>query len=108
MRTFIQNKIHLHLSEFLRHCQRLVMGEPVVDLSNIQIDLLFGKILFSQGLGAYCFTRNRTMIGNLFEYVLKSLVKSKETTRMHSSRMRTARLLPVSPSMHCSGGDVPS
>ena len=25
-------------------------------------------------------------------------------TRMHSSRMRTARLLPVSPSMHCSGG----
>ena len=23
---------------------------------------------------------------------------------MHSSRMRTARLLPVSPSMHCSGG----
>ena len=31
---------------------------------------------------------------------------------MHSSRMRTARLLPVSPSMHCSGvvpgpGSVP-
>ena len=25
-------------------------------------------------------------------------------TRMHSSRMRTARLLLVSPSMHCSGG----
>ena len=25
-------------------------------------------------------------------------------TRMHSSRMRTARLLPVSPSMHCPGG----
>ena len=24
-------------------------------------------------------------------------------TRMHSSRMRTARLLPVSPNMHCSG-----
>ena len=23
---------------------------------------------------------------------------------MHSSRMRTARLLPVSPRMHCSGG----
>ena len=30
-------------------------------------------------------------------------------TRMHSSRMRTARLLPVSPGMHCSpwGGSVP-
>ena len=28
----------------------------------------------------------------------------KKLTRMHSSRMRTARLLPVSPSMHCSGG----
>ena len=26
---------------------------------------------------------------------------------MHSSRMRTARLLPVSPSMHCSWGGVP-
>ena len=25
-------------------------------------------------------------------------------TRLHSSRMRTARLLPVSPSMHCAGG----
>ena len=27
----------------------------------------------------------------------------EEKTRMHSSRMRTARLLPVSPSMNCSG-----
>ena len=26
---------------------------------------------------------------------------------MHSSRMRTAPLLPVSPSMHCSRGGVP-
>ena len=25
-------------------------------------------------------------------------------TSMHSSRMRTARLLPISPGMHCSGG----
>ena len=25
-------------------------------------------------------------------------------TKLHSSRMRTARLLPVSPSMHCAGG----
>ena len=25
-------------------------------------------------------------------------------TSMHSSRMRTARLLPISPSMHCEGG----
>ena len=28
-------------------------------------------------------------------------------TRMHSSRMRTARMLPVSPSMHCSRGGAP-
>ena len=30
-------------------------------------------------------------------------------TRMHSSRMRTTRLLPVSPNMHCSreGGHLP-
>ena len=30
-----------------------------------------------------------------------------QLTRMHSSRMRTGRLLPVSPSMHCCCGDVP-
>ena len=29
-------------------------------------------------------------------------------TRMHSSRMRATRLLPVSPSMHCSWGGVPA
>ena len=29
------------------------------------------------------------------------------TTRMHSSRMLTTRLLPVCPSMHCSGGYLP-
>ena len=28
----------------------------------------------------------------------------KLLTRLHSSRMRTSRLLPVSPSMHCMGG----
>ena len=29
-------------------------------------------------------------------------------TSMHSSRMRTARLLAVSPSMHCEGGMLPA
>ena len=29
-----------------------------------------------------------------------------KTTSMHFSRMRTVRLLPVSPSMHCAGGSV--
>ena len=29
-------------------------------------------------------------------------------TRMHSSRMRTACLLPISPSMHCSQGGLPA
>ena len=33
-------------------------------------------------------------------FLLNSL--NSVTTRMHSSRVRTARLLPVSPSMHCS------
>ena len=32
---------------------------------------------------------------------------SYEPTKMHSSRMRTARLLPVSPNMHCSWGVYP-
>ena len=34
----------------------------------------------------------------------QSLLIDFKETRMHSSRMRTARLLPVSPSMYCSGG----
>ena len=33
-----------------------------------------------------------------------SFVQNARETNMHSSRMRTARLLPVSPSMHCAGG----
>ena len=32
---------------------------------------------------------------------------NKHKTSMHSSRMRTARLLAVSPSMHCAGGSAP-
>ena len=37
--------------------------------------------------------------------LLFNLCNRKETkTRLHSSRMRTARLLPVSPSTHCTGG----
>ena len=40
-------------------------------------------------------------------------MQSHSETRMHSSRMRTACLLPISPSMHCLGGylvlgDVPA
>ena len=35
--------------------------------------------------------------------ILKIRFKKKQTS-MHSSRMRTARLLPVSPSIHCAGG----
>ena len=34
----------------------------------------------------------------------KSAVVYLNETRLHSSRMRTARLLPVSPSMHCTRG----
>ena len=33
--------------------------------------------------------------------------KNKKKTRLHSSRMHTARLLPVSPSMHWPGGSGP-
>ena len=40
----------------------------------------------------------------VFFVILVYLDKFKVITRMHSSRVRTARLLPVSPSMHCSGG----
>ena len=31
-------------------------------------------------------------------------MKKHQLTSMHSGRMHTARLLPVSPSMHCAGG----
>ena len=38
----------------------------------------------------------------------KCLLCSYWQTRMHSSRMRTACVLPVSPSMHCPPGGVPA
>ena len=51
--------------------------------------------------------RQRFSFGNLERkrnnFVDQSSEKNSQT-RMHSSRMRTARLLPASPSMHCSGG----
>ena len=53
------------------------------------------------------------MLSNTSWYVLQiyhkhkdqasKLKKKQKKTSMHSSRMRTARLLPVSPSMHCTG-----
>ena len=36
-----------------------------------------------------------------------SRMRNAPKTSMHSSRMRTARLLPVSPSLHCAGGSAP-
>ena len=36
------------------------------------------------------------------------LIGHRCITRIHSSRMRTTRLLPVSPSMHCSLGRLPA
>ena len=36
---------------------------------------------------------------------LRNVIPNRyHTTSMHTSRMRTACLLPVSPSMHCAGG----
>ena len=53
-------------------------------------------------------------MGNILAWVHPVSIAPKEKmrknsrknriTRMHSSRMRTAHLLSVSPSMHCSGG----
>ena len=39
-------------------------------------------------------------------YVIHQCRLIQITVRLHSSRMRTARLLPASPSMHCAGGCV--
>ena len=36
--------------------------------------------------------------------LVESSINFNKKTRVHSSRMRTTHLLPVSPSMHCSGG----
>ena len=35
------------------------------------------------------------------------MIQQSTSTRLHSSRMRTARALTVSPSMFCAGGGVP-
>ena len=48
-----------------------------------------------------------TDINGPFRLQQKNLMTSLHSfsnTRMHSSRMCTARLMPISPSMHCSGG----
>ena len=42
-----------------------------------------------------------TVLWTLLKYFQLLPYKYKTKTRLHSSRMRTARLLPVSPSMHC-------
>ena len=39
----------------------------------------------------------------LFIHMMKA---KANVTRLHSSRMRTARLLPISPSMHCTEGHL--
>ena len=44
------------------------------------------------------------MIGRTRVSYMEFVSVNSSETRMHSSRMRTARLLPVSPSMHCSQG----
>ena len=41
-------------------------------------------------------------------FVDETHTKVKFKTRVHSSRMRTARLLSISPSIHYSGGEVPA
>ena len=41
---------------------------------------------------------------DIFDTCVDAKANSLKVTRIHSSRMRTARLLTVSPSMHCSGG----
>ena len=45
---------------------------------------------------------NKTKFCVLWRYGQFTRTRNTLQTRMHSSRMRTARLLPVSPSMHCS------
>ena len=40
---------------------------------------------------------------NLFYYLSETRIENIRITRLHSSRMHTARLLIVSPSMHCAG-----
>ena len=46
-----------------------------------------------------------TLLSKIFcsEFCSWMMKDTTTLTRMHSSRMRTAHLLPVSPSMHCSG-----
>ena len=41
---------------------------------------------------------------NFFIWSFTVATQKQMITRMHSSRVRTARLLPISPSMHCSRG----
>ena len=54
---------------------------------------------YYQSLGTPIFIGIHKMVIILFSFEPCTYIR----TRLHSSRMRTARLLPVSPSMHCTG-----
>ena len=57
---------------------------------------------YYQSLGTPVFIGIHKMVIILFSFEPCTYIR----TRLHSSRMRTARLLPVSPSMHCTGWGV--
>ena len=77
---------------------------PLLASRNLLMHLCSGcqHLIIHVCLVIFCYEQEFVIISILSNSNLLMLFPTQ--TRMHSSRMRTARLLPVSPSMHCSWG----
>ena len=88
---YIPIAIRMHISEFSTMYQSPTISVSAWLGKDISLQFVVLLLTSSDPSTFYWISQTRSVI-------------NKHLTRMHSSRMRTARLLPVSPSMHCSQG----
>ena len=79
---------------WIRHCIVLHLRDPKINFFRLATNFTYDFMISRGGGGA------KPIIWQDF---FKNCMKINKT-RLHSIRMRTARLLPVSPSMDCPGG----
>ena len=85
----------LYFLEFLGKCGKIIGGRPPFGLAAP------GNPGSANEWDGFLPSLQNCMLPSPLTYYL---INTIPWTSMHSSRMRTARLLPVSPNMHCAGG----
>ena len=82
------------------------LGILVLDSRGLQVKILFNFFSKKGAQIESIFCKAQKICHQIFLFFNKNnnILKISSKTSMHSSRMRTARLLPASPSMHCTGG----